>query len=153
LVDKDKKFSSEDFHSKEFLSTLKPATEKNFNFGLTSAAIWYQFTLVNQTGDKWLLQAGNPTVQEVTLYIPRANGTCDSIGVTMLQKISERPWKNNNYLITIPFPDSSRQTFFLRITSYHAMNIPPVIGTEDSFFVRNHYQDVWQGAYLGLILV
>jgi len=153
LEDKDRKFSSADFNNTAFQNDFKPAEGKKFNFGLTSSAIWYKFTVVNETSDKWLLQAGNPTVQEITLYVPRTNGALDSVALSLTQKICERPWKNNNFLITIPFPDSNRQTFYLRITSFHAMNIPPLIATEDSFFVRNHYQDVWEGAYLGFILV
>ena len=153
LKDDERKFSSRDFHSPEFLDAFKPAAAKQFNFGLTSAAIWYRFVLVNETGDRWLLKAKNPTIQEVTLFTPRKSGTCDSISINLLQKIEERPWHNNHYFFTLPFPDDSRQEFFLRITSDHSMTIPPQIGTEDSFFVSNHYNDIWAGIYLGLVLV
>src|SRR5262249_3776698 len=144
---------AKDFTNENFIDAFKPATEKDFNFGLTASAIWYQFSVANATGDKWLLQAGNPTVQEVTLYSLHPDGKYDSIYINLLQKISERSWQNNNYLITLQLHGSDKQEFFLRITSYHAMNIPPVIGTEESFFVRDHKQDVWQGAYLGFIFV
>jgi len=153
LKDEDRKYSSLDFQDPAFLEGFKPAGAKQFNFGLTSAAIWYRFVLVNETGDRWLLKAENPTVQEVTLYIPHASGNCDSVSVNFLQKIEARPWKNNNYFITLPFPAGNRQEYFLRITSDHSMTIPPQIGTVDSFFVSNHYNDIRAGIYLGLILI
>jgi two-component system NtrC family sensor kinase len=153
LKDDERKYSSADFYLPVFTEGFKPAGPKQFNFGLTSAAIWYHFVLVNETGDRWLLKAENPTVQEVTLYIPRRSGTCDSVHLSLLQKIGERPWRNNHYLITLPFPDSVVQDYYLRITSDHSMTIPPQIGTVDSFFVANHYADVWAGIYLGLILI
>jgi two-component system NtrC family sensor kinase len=153
LKDNGRTFSSADFKDQGFLESFKPAGKQHFNFGLTSAAIWYRFVLVNETGERWLLKAENPTVQEVTLYIPRASGSCDSMHVSFLEKIEDRPWRNNNYFCTLSFPDSSRQEFFLRITSDHSMTIPPQIGTVDSFFVANHYSDIWAGIYLGLILI
>src|SRR5689334_6273484 len=52
--DKLKKFSSLDFTRTEFLDEFKPATDRNFNFGLTSSAIWYKFSLYNATGERWL---------------------------------------------------------------------------------------------------
>ncbi len=153
IEDKDSRFSSKDFGNSEFQNSFKPAEQKNFNFGLTASAIWYKFTLENVTGDKWLLQAANPTVQEVTLYVLRSTGSVDSVSLSLLHKMSERQWKNNNFLFTLPFPDSVKQTYILRITANHAMSIPPLIATEESFFVRNHYHDIWQGAYIGFILV
>jgi class 3 adenylate cyclase len=153
LDDRQCRFSAADLSNPAFLDSFKPAEASKFNFGLTESAIWYRFTLKNETGDKWLLQAGNPTVQEIALYAPHPHGTLDSVHLSLAQKISQRQWKNNNFFITLPFVDSNRQTYFLRITGYHAMNIPPVIATEQSFFERNHTQDVWQGAYLGFILV
>jgi signal transduction histidine kinase len=153
LKDDHRMYSSADFRDAGFTEGFKPAGSAHFNFGLTAAAIWYRFVLVNETGDRWLLKAENPTVQEVTLYVPRTSGSYDSMHVNLLQKVEDRPWRNNHYFFTLPFPDSSRQEYFLRITSDHSMTIPPQIGTVDSFFVSNHYNDVWAGIYLGLILI
>src|SRR5687768_12924301 len=133
LKDDGRVYSSKDFYDPAFTGAFSPAGGKHFNFGLTSAAIWYRFRLVNVTGERWMLKAENPTVQEVTLFTPHASGNIDSVHITLLDKMSMRPWRNNQYFFTLPFPDSSIQEFYLRITSDHSMTIPPQIATVDSF--------------------
>jgi signal transduction histidine kinase len=152
-VDKAKAYSAGDINKPEFVSEFKPATGGDFNFGLTSAAVWHKFTLINEAGTQWLIKAGNPTAEDITLYIPRTSGGCDSMKVNFMQSMDSRPWKSNNYFLTLPFPDGKKQEFFIRYTSNHSLMVKPQIATVSSFFVSNHYADVWAGIYLGLILV
>lgn len=51
-VDAEQKFSSASFGKQEFENSFKPASDKDFNFGLTSTAIWFKLRLVNVTNEQ-----------------------------------------------------------------------------------------------------
>ncbi|HMG16145.1 MAG TPA: 7TM diverse intracellular signaling domain-containing protein [Saprospiraceae bacterium] len=153
LTDQLKKFSSKDISTPEFQKALKPATVKDFNFGLSNAAIWYKISLANITGDRWLLKVGNPTLEDISLFTPTVSGKFDSIKLSLTQNMKDRPWQNNNYILNLPFTENKKQDFYLRITSKHSMLIPIEIATADALFVSTHYDDIWAGVYLGFILV
>lgn len=129
------------------------AGERDFNRGLTASTVWYKFRLKNETGDRWILKIGKPTLEDATLYIPRINGSLDSNKSSYLQNISAREFKVNNFLMTLEFPDSKEQVFFLRVRSNHSMQVPIEIATLDSLFVSGHYKDIWAGIYLGFIFL
>jgi class 3 adenylate cyclase len=151
--DAHREFTAAALDDPSFAGGFRPAAEADFHLGLRRSAIWYRFSLENAAGTRWLIQAGNPTAQEVTLYVPRADGRCDSLAARLSQRIDERPWPSNRYMFELPFPDGPRQTYYLRITSDHALELLPRIGTLEAFFSGNHSIDIAAGMYLGFILV
>ena len=150
--DKTRKISISVIKDPEFKGFVQ-AGKRDFNRGLTSSTVWYKFKLINQTGDRWIIKIGKPTLEEATLYLPRSDGSLDSIKSSYLQNIGSREYKVNNFLMTLNFPDGKVQEFFLKVRSNHSMQVPIEIATLDSLLVSGHYKDIWAGIYLGLIFV
>jgi len=151
-VDKESKLSISTIKDPEFKGFVQ-AGKRDFNRGLTSATVWYKFKLINQTGDRWIIKIGKPTLEEATLFVPRIDGSVDSSTSSYIQNISSREFKVNNFLMTLNFPDNKEQEFFLKVRSNHSMQVPIEIATLDSLFVSGHYKDIWAGIYLGFIFV
>ncbi|SHM22591.1 hypothetical protein SAMN05444266_10750 [Chitinophaga jiangningensis] len=124
------------------------------NFGLTKDAIWLRFTIQNTSGENDLMfNVTYPILDLIDLYYPDADGRYQMIPGGELRPFKSRPVIHQNFIYNINIPNTTSQTFYLRIQSRETILVPIYIGTSREIYNKLYNDDLLLSLYIGIILV
>jgi signal transduction histidine kinase len=125
------------------------------NLGVTSATVWFRFTLFNQSNEQRLLvSVRNANLNQIRLYYPvsnRGNYTYAEGGDLIPQTSNQYGHQHN--LFEVPIPPYSYRTLYLRVNSNGQIEVPIYAGTFDHVIAMINRDDVTFGIYAGIILI
>jgi signal transduction histidine kinase len=107
-----------------------PATAAKFaatpgfvSAGFTTATYWLRFTLQRTApaADAWLLEVAPSYLDDVTLYVPRSDGSFEATHLGDLQPFSERPVPHRSFVFPVRLINEQPVTLYLRIQSSSTM--------------------------------
>lgn len=154
LEDKERRLTINDIIKPENSSRFKQSTTLNPNPGLTSSAIWTRFTIKNESNeDKWLLEISNAPISDIDLYIPNGLNGFNVKRSGYRQPINIRDIKHRFFIFKIPISKDEIKTFYLRIVSKDAINLPMYIETENVLAEKDYQRQYFIGIYYGIISV
>jgi diguanylate cyclase (GGDEF)-like protein len=96
------------------------------NFGLSRDAIWLRLDLAAAPGGDgvWLLEAANPSLDDVRLFVRQADGSILSQRSGDRQPFSQRPFVHRNHVFPVTLAADAPVTVFLRVQSEGTLSLP-----------------------------
>ncbi|MBV7532634.1 7TM diverse intracellular signaling domain-containing protein [Chitinophaga sp. sic0106] len=151
LLDPSGKLQFKDaLHSNSFQKLKKQIP----NFGLTKDAIWLRFTVQNTSGENDLMfNVTYPILDLIDLYFPDKDGRYQMIPGGELRPFKSRPVIHQNFIYNINIPNTTSQTFYVRIQSRETILVPIYIGTSREIYNKLYNDDLLLSLYIGIILV
>ncbi|OJJ22098.1 hypothetical protein BKI52_08650 [marine bacterium AO1-C] len=114
-----------------------------------SGVVWLKFVVQADAGT-YLLELKESQLADVKFYQPLANGTYQEV-----KRLNYYQWflKTSHRLIPIRFFNNQPHTFYLRCYSKGIVRAPVAIGTKEAFIEKNHWEDLFQGAFFGCLVL
>jgi methyl-accepting chemotaxis protein len=128
--------------------------EDAFNFGFTTSAYWFKWTVVNKNKKDipWFIEIDYPMLDYIKLYIPAEKGN-----FTVKESGDHYPFNHRDIMSrTFIFSLEAKPgitTYYMRIQSSSSMNFKAIVWSPTTFFnnVFNELPLFW--IYYGLMLV
>lgn len=130
--------------------------DKMPDLGSTTAAVWMQFTVVNQAPKEWVMEMGNPLLEEVTFYKTAHGKIIAERQAGFFYPKAKRDIESNFYIFSLfspDYPSPDTITCYIRVVNSMPMQFPMQIATLRSLYQENHPIDVANGIYMGIVLV
>ena len=130
------------------------------SLGFTSSVYWLRLTVENPSSHtrSWLLELGYPLLDEVTLYVPRAEGGFSARETGDMRPFSQRDMAYRNFVFSLEEPAAgtadahAARTYYLRIATTGPMNLPVVAWTMREFLEHQHLDWTMLCIFYGVIL-
>ena len=142
--------------------TIKEAISKEFtptssqvpNLGISESTFWIKIPIQNLSDQTQLmLNLSLPTLDKVEFYFPISTNTYNSIKTGEELPFYNRKYKDPNYLFDISIPKGKTNTFYLKISSKEAIQLPINLGTKNVIYNQIKNRDILSGIYFGIMLV
>ncbi len=142
---------------------VRPDTSRRFagstaavpNFGFTSSVYWIRLTTENSSdlAQSWLLELAYPLLDDVTLYVPRAEHTFDVRRTGDTHPFRQRDIAYRNFVFSLEEPARATRTYYLRVATTGAMRLPLIARSLKDFLEHQHLD--WGGLciFYGVVLI
>jgi hypothetical protein len=128
------------------------STPQNYNL---SSVYWYRISITNPPSTKksWMLEFFDQTIDDITAYIPTANGHYQVDEAGALYKFSERQIKHKNFGIKLTVDATGTYTYYFRIKSHQTADVIVVLRSVNWFIEYALSEYLLFGVFYGMILV
>ncbi|HZW12633.1 MAG TPA: diguanylate cyclase [Noviherbaspirillum sp.] len=142
-----------DVMDEKMQSAFVRAKDERPSFGFTESTYWFRLHLQNEDGvaSDWMLEAQYPLLDEIDVYLvyPDNRVAVYNGGDTVPFRLREV--KHHNFTFGVPLPRGEEVFVYLRVKTQSAMQIPLVLWSEKAFFAQDREEQLWLGAYYGLL--
>jgi signal transduction histidine kinase len=114
--------------------------------------VWLKFTILNTQSEFAFLELTYPLVDTALLYIVDNQQIVETMQSGENYPFQNRFVENKNIIFKIK-ASSKPLTYYINVKSRWFCNIKPRISTIKSFVGTTHYDDLIQGAFMGIVLV
>jgi signal transduction histidine kinase len=124
-------------------------------YGFRESAYWVRFTVVNESAQPapWFLELAYPHLDRIELFVPRADGGFERRRTGDHVRFAQRDLQYRNFVFTLTEPPGGRATYYLRLSTSGAMNIPLVAWSPIAFFDNQNRELPVLWMFYGLMLV
>ncbi|MDB4977103.1 MAG: histidine kinase [Myxococcaceae bacterium] len=155
LEDPDGKLTLDDVRSPLYATQFHESHRDVPSFGYTEASYWVRLAVHNAGGAErhWLLELAYPHLDDVTLYVPRADGNYAAHETGDKRPFATRDVAYRTFVFPLDEPAGTYRTYYLRVQSSSSMTLPLVAWDSESF-LEHQPRDL--GAlflFYGIILV
>lgn len=134
--------------------TFQPTTTSVPNFGISKSNFWIKFTINNNTNQTdFLIDLSAATLDSVQLYRPNENGEYEVITTGDAYVFSNREFEDPNYVFNVNILPKQSSTFFIKIKSNEAIQLPILFGNWQHIVYTIKNRDILSGIYAGIMLV
>jgi hypothetical protein len=111
------------------------------SFGLTQSTYWIRVPIHNSGGATraWLLELAYPQLDDVTLYVPGPDGNFSARATGDSRPFASRDLAYRTFIFSLHEPVASERTYYLRVKTTGAMNLPLVVWDAESFIAHQPY--------------
>jgi two-component system, sensor histidine kinase and response regulator len=156
IEDREGRLSIDQVASPSVADRFGPPPKGHFNFGFTSSALWFRFTIVERPSnpeggrqhDLWILDPGWNYYDTIHLYVPRpeAEGGWQTYAAGRLLSVPGEPEYRH---FQLPAKLSEPVTCYIRITGVRPLMVAPRIATLDSTLRVNGFKTLGTSLLLG----
>lgn len=141
--------------------TINSIQEKEFkvlnsnvpNFGVSESYFWVKIPITNNSDIfELLIEVSLPILDYIEFY----SFDGDSYKVKILGEnfnFSQRKYEEPNYLFDVKIPKGSSKTYYLRVASNEAIQLPIRLGSKEMIIKELSYKSILSGMYIGVMLV
>lgn len=123
------------------------------NLQITSHTHWVRFTVTNESDlREIMLEVEYPTIDDITLFALRPDGSYDSTRLGEFTSYHNRPVDHQNYIFPLYIAANTSRQYYLRVIAGEQVQLPMFIGTRDQVSEKNDYRDLIFGLYIGVML-
>ncbi|ACU58814.1 sensor histidine kinase [Chitinophaga pinensis] len=123
------------------------------NLQITPHTHWVRFTVTNESDlREIMLEVEYPTIDDITLFELRPDGTYDSTRLGEFTSYHNRPVDHQNYIFPLYIATHTTRQYYLRVIAGEQVQLPMSIGTRDQVSEKNDYRDLIFGLYIGVML-
>jgi signal transduction histidine kinase len=114
--------------------------------------VWLKFTILNTQSEYAILELTYPLVDTAMMYVVENEQVIERVQSGENYPFKDRFLENKNIVFKIK---SSPQplTYYINVKTRWFCNIKPRISTIKNFVRATHYDDLIQGAFMGIVLV
>ena len=126
---------------------------KTLNFGVSDAAVWVRFELVNPTQQEQslLLEFAQPLLDQIDLALDYANAPDRQVVVGDSVPRFGRLLRHGNFLVPVSIPPGDRLTVTGRVFSKTTLQIPIRLWRYQDFIESNFFELTLYGVFFGLL--
>ncbi|MBV8657455.1 MAG: hypothetical protein JO142_06495, partial [Burkholderiales bacterium] len=142
----------------EAISAPKPAVPfvpapQRLVLGHTTDAVWLRFTVALAADRQWILEVAPSTLDEITLYLPRANGRFEAIEEGNARAAQHRALPYHNFTFRLDPGQGQAQTYYVQIKSTISMHPRLQLWQPDGLIQAASFESGLYGGYLGMALL
>ena len=128
------------------------STPQNYNIG---SVYWYRIRIKHpsSTQKKWILEFFDQTIDNVTAYLPTANGGYESKHFGALNKFGDRTYHHKNFEVNLNIYPNKELTYYFRVKSHQTADIIIVLRSVGWFIQYALDEYLLFGVFYGMILV
>lgn len=147
--DKTGELSISSIQDKEF----KTLDSKVPNFGVSKSYFWVKLPITNNSNiPELLIEVSLPILDYIEFYSLEEDGyNKEVLGESFI--FSKRKYNEPNYLFDVIIPKGSSKTYYLRVASNEAIQLPIKLGTKNEIITELKYRDILSGIYVGIMVV
>ena len=121
--------------------------------GFTPDTVWLRLTLQRAPAapENWLLEVGPSYLNDVSLYVPRAEGGFQVTRLGDLQAFAERPVQHRNFVFPLSLPAAQTQTLYLRVKTKSSMRVQVDVWQFTGLLSRAQAETGLFSVYLGIL--
>ena len=145
----------EDVRSELYNGRFTPSTEEIPNLGISNSTFWVRFQVKNEATSRaeWLLEAADTNINEITFYIPDADGNSYHIIETgRAYPPSSRPINHRNFVVPFTLEPQAQKEIYVQATSL-PLSLPLTIWSPNSFWQVVQQDYLLKGIILGSLLI
>jgi signal transduction histidine kinase/DNA-binding response OmpR family regulator len=153
LEDPDRSMTIEQAASPAAADRYRPPPRGHFNFGFTSSALWFRFTVAERRlpGDAstaWIFDPGWNFYDTIHLFVPDP-GAPGGWLVHAAGRTVSADWDQDRRQFRLPRNLSEPLTCYLRVTGIRPIMVAPRIASAASTIRANDDKAMWTGIFLG----
>ena len=123
------------------------------NFGSSNSTYWLKITIENEIPQEdFLLQLAQPGLDEVHVYY-LSKGSLIHYTSGEYLPFNQRYYFDPNYIFNIHLPAKKTTSIYLKVYSKDHLQIPLILGTEETFFKSIKIKDTIFGLFAGFMIV
>lgn len=127
--------------------------DEAYNFGFTESVYWFHSRVENRssTDYRWVIEGLYPIIDEMTLFIVRADGSVERqiAGDAVPFHLRARDHHNLNYELRLP--QGEAVDLFFRVKTSGAIQMRTLLWSNDGFAAADHQERFLLGLYYGLL--
>ncbi len=148
--DKSGDLSFQEVKEKEFTLTKSVVP----NLGISKSYFWVKIPITNKTNTEHLfLELSLPILDYIEFYYPPDNNKFKVIKTGDEFEFKKREYKDPNYLFDLNIKKNETKTFYLKLRSNEAVQLPIKIGKKSNIYNQIKNRDILSGIYFGVMLV
>lgn len=152
FLDEHSQYSPQDIASGRCNNLFQQQQRELIDYGITKGAAWCRFRIANKSSEKAYLSVVFPNHDSVFLYKVVA-GSPRLIGSgSRFYPIEKKQVKTENYLFDLQLKNDTAE-YFLRVKKYQELVFLVRAGYIEDFVEDTNRMSIWNGAYLGFILL
>ncbi|MBN2885740.1 MAG: GGDEF domain-containing protein, partial [Chromatiaceae bacterium] len=127
-------------------------------FGFTSDVIWLKLEVsrpdgsLTQAEDPWWLEVALPSLDDLRLYVPTADGGYQETRTGDHRVFSERPLAHRLFLFPLELPGPGTHSLYVRVATGDSLAVPVRLWGPQSLRARLAHENLWLGMSYGIIL-
>lgn len=160
LEDRNNEWSIEDVASDAFFSQFLPAKQSYLNFGYSDSTFWIRLQVrykPTRKGDPsahyWYYEVGKAQIDEVELFIQRADGTISRAQADIRIPYQDRPLRLVTSVFPIETPKGDTLTLYLRVKNSTALYFPLNLWNPREFVRKISREEVLYGLFYGGMII
>jgi len=121
--------------------------------GYTADTYWLRFTLqrTTDTTSHWFIEVSPPYLNDVTLFVPRRDGTFEATRLGDLRPYTERPVPHRSFVFPLRLADDQPLTLYLRVKTSSTMQVRVAAWQYEGLLAATQTDTSFYSAYLGLL--
>jgi two-component system, sensor histidine kinase LadS len=121
--------------------------------GITTGSMWLYFKIKNQSNrSRWYFEIGSPSVYEIDIYRIDSLGNYIHTQAGTKYDFHSRTIKSNQQIIPVDISKGETAVFYIRLKSKVFLRATARVASLQEIYQSNHAQDLFNGAYFGLLL-
>ncbi len=132
----------------------KDSRGDTLNFGFTSSAYWFRFTVGNASQRKisWFLEISYPMIDSLKLYVPEEGGKHRLIETGDHLPFEHRDVENVGFVFLLD-ESPGEHTYYLRMQTTSSLNFTPVMMSHKAYFHKLNREQPVVWIYYGLMII
>lgn len=124
------------------------------NAGFSAAVHWYRFTLkrLPQAPERWLIEFGAPTVDDVWIYTPSAEGGWIETKLGERVPLVSRPFPARLNVVEVRLPADVPITMYVRAQSISALIVQGRVWQPEGYAAEESRYALLQGGFFGVLI-
>jgi two-component system NtrC family sensor kinase len=151
IEDKEGKLTFADVVRSDQFSPVKAEAP---NFGISPSTFWLKVEIQNSAQkENYRLQVSQPSLDEIDFYYFEKDGSVKFIKGGECVPFNTREFYDPSYIYRIRLDSHSVTTFYFRIKSRDNIQVPILIGSQETIFESNKIKDFILGLFAGIMVV
>ncbi|HYG37218.1 MAG TPA: 7TM diverse intracellular signaling domain-containing protein [Cytophagales bacterium] len=154
LEDKEGTLDFNDILKDSIQNQFKLSEENIPNYGNTQSVVWVRFTVSNTSAERCFVEIVKPLIHKITFFYPDSTGQYQSRTTGANYSFYSREWNDNDFIFTLLHAHTpAPHTFYFRFDSDESLEIPLIIGSEETLFERHTREELLYGMYIGFMIL
>ncbi|KPA08912.1 membrane protein containing Diverse 7TM receptor, transmembrane region [Candidatus Magnetomorum sp. HK-1] len=157
LEDETQQLSIDDLISNKHEKSFIQSNEKNINFGFSKSIYWIVWDLKyippHQCKKEWLLEISYPQLDQIELFIVKADGNIQKKIAGDLFPFHQRELAYRNFVFQLNIKPDEILRLFLRVKTESSVQVPLRLWTYETFTEYLIQTEYYFGLYMGTFLI
>jgi serine phosphatase RsbU (regulator of sigma subunit) len=154
LEDKEKNLIVEEISQPSYQHRFQLQPKRSINFGYFLGNMWLKFEVKNlQPDEAWFLEINYPLLDNIEFYRQNPDSSWTPTLMGDMIPFSEREISYRNFIVPLHQNDTITRTYFLKVQTKGAMQIPMEIIRAKDFYRENTVSELLYGLFYGVMFV
>ena len=139
----------------QFASRFRKNDSDTLNFGFTKSTIWLRFQVnaSQMDGRSWFLVERYPILDELTLFVPQADGEFRKYAVGDTRSFGSRPMDHRAFVFNLDALPDGVSEYYIKVRGKGALNMMPMLYSAKGLVEYTYIEQLLQGLFYGSLTI